>query len=572
MMTTYCNPVDLTYRFQRDGRKALEPCREGSDPAVVRFHDKYYLCPSKTEGLFVSDDLAHWSFLPGDFTNSEGYGPDLWEHGDRLFLTTGLAGDFVPTPAFVTSDPASGHWVKTGPVWSVGDPKFFPDADGRMYLYHGCSTQGGLTVQEVDPETYTPVGSAVSVARLDLKHCGWHRPGENNSFDPEQTPGLNAVRCACCGDSLPESWQEGAWMTRHHGQYYLQTSQPGTEFNIYSDDIYQGPTPFGPFAPQADNPLSFKPGGFITGAGHSSTFIDRFGNYFHASTMRIAARHIYERRIGIFPAGFLPDGTMYCQQRFGDYPHFVPEKTLQYDDNVFTGWMLLSYHADADASSSQSGHPAALAFDEDIRTSWIASPDDPSPLLSVDLGSECTVMAVQLNFAESGCRRYGMDGDVRVYRWILETRLPDNTWQCVDDASENTEDRTHVYCPLSQPIRSRHWRVRILQAAAGGIPALSGFRIFGNDGSGAPARIDNWSAERDGEDPCIVRLRWQRPSHAYGVNIRWGLRPDRLHHTWQCHAEEERTLHCLDSRQKYYFALESFGRGGVAACSEVRCL
>ena len=566
MKKTYCNPVNLDYRFQQDGRGALEACREGSDPAVIRFRGKYYLLPSKTEGIFVSEDLVEWRFLPCRFFNAEGYGPDLWESRGRLCLTAGA----VPTPAFASSDPESGHWEEFGREWNVPDPDYFEDEDGRLYLYGGCSASEPLTVREVDPDSLDALGPEVKIGGLDLKNCGWHRPGANNSADPAEMPDVTRVRRACLPDMPEESWQEGAWMTKHNGRYYLQTSQPCTEFNTYSDDIWSGPTPLGPFEPQADNPFSFKPGGFITGAGHSSTFRDGYGNFLHASTMGVVARHVYERRVGIFPAGFLPDGTMYCRQRFGDYPHYVPDRPLSYADDTFTGWMLLNYRAAVKATSEHPRHPAAFACDENIRSCWVADPADPAPALTVDLGKSSTVTAVQINFAEFDCRRFGMTGDMRVSRYVLETRdSGTETWETVWDASGNEEDKTHPYCQLPVPLARRYWRIRILQAAAGGVAAISGFRIFGDDASGAPERIDRWEVERDAADPCVARLRWRNPANSHGVNIRWGLAPDRLHHCWQCRETETWTLRCLDARRSYCVALEAFGPGGAAPLSRI---
>ena len=52
----------------------------------------------------------------------------------------------------------------------------------------------------------------------------------------------------------------------------------------------------------------------MTGAGHGSTIADKYGNYWHASTMRISVNHDFERRVGLFPAGFDADGVLYCNQ------------------------------------------------------------------------------------------------------------------------------------------------------------------------------------------------------------------------------------------------------------------
>lgn len=52
----------------------------------------------------------------------------------------------------------------------------------------------------------------------------------------------------------------------------------------------------------------------MTGAGHGSTIADKYGNYWHASTMRISVNHDFERRVGLFPAGFDKDGVLFCNQ------------------------------------------------------------------------------------------------------------------------------------------------------------------------------------------------------------------------------------------------------------------
>ena len=138
-------------------------------------------------------------------------------------------------------------------------------------------------------------------------------------------------------------------MTKHNNKYYLQYGAPGTEFSGYADGVVVGDSPLGPFTPQSD-PLSFKPGGFATGAGHGATFKDLNGNYWHVSTSIICVKNTFERRIGIWPAGFDADNVMWCNTAFGDYPHYLPGNGTHSDtifsvgDNkAFAGWMLLNY-------------------------------------------------------------------------------------------------------------------------------------------------------------------------------------------------------------------------------------
>lgn len=131
---------------------------------------------------------------------------------------------------------------------------------------------------------------------------------------------------------------EGAWMTKHQGRYYLQYAIPGTQYNVYGDGVYVSDAPLGPFKPAGNNPYSYKPGGFITGAGHGSTLEDKEGRFWHTSTMRISKNHVFERRLGLWKAGIDADGELFCDQRYGDWPVSVESKVWEKPE-----WMLLSY-------------------------------------------------------------------------------------------------------------------------------------------------------------------------------------------------------------------------------------
>jgi hypothetical protein len=68
---TICNPVDLNYRFQ------IKPpsYREGADPTVIWFKDRYYLFASMSGGYWHSKDLADWSFIESGQIPTEDYAP-----------------------------------------------------------------------------------------------------------------------------------------------------------------------------------------------------------------------------------------------------------------------------------------------------------------------------------------------------------------------------------------------------------------------------------------------------------------------------------------------------------------
>src|SRR5690606_6795424 len=131
---------------------------------------------------------------------------------------------------------------------------------------------------------------------------------------------------------------------------------------------------------------SYRPGGFMTGAGHGNTFRDHFGNCWNTGTGWVGINWRFERRIVMYPTGFDRDGQMYANTRFGDFPHWIPTGAWQDSNELFAGWMLLSYRRAARASSVRDTFPAGAVTDEDPRTYWLAATADPGEWLSVDLG------------------------------------------------------------------------------------------------------------------------------------------------------------------------------------------
>ncbi|WAX81379.1 hypothetical protein [Streptomyces sp. KMM 9044] len=134
--------------------------------------------------------------------------------------------------------------------------------------------------------------------------------------------------------------------------------------NTYADGYYTASSPLGPFEYAPSSPFSSKPGGFITGAGHGSTFQDAHGNWWHAPTMRISVHHEFERRVGLFPAGFDADGVLFCNQNFAGYPMTVPDRRIDPWAGTFAGWMLQSFHTKTTASSFAEGREPDLAVNE----------------------------------------------------------------------------------------------------------------------------------------------------------------------------------------------------------------
>lgn len=536
--TTICNPINLSYRFCLDGNI---PRREAADPTMVTYKGEYYLFASRSGGYFHSTDLINWDLITTNDLPLEDYAPTAVVMNDTLYFMSSAS----PTvKIFKTADPKSGKWKIANPAFPIGmiDPDLFVDDDGRLYFYYGCSNVNPIQAVELDTKTLNPIGKPVAVINSDKKKYGWERSGDYNEV------GNNP-------------WIEGAWMTKHDGKYYLQYAGPGTEYKSYSDAVYVADKPLGPFKLAGHNPASYKPEGFIAGAGHSSTFQDKYGNYWHISSMTISVKHMFERRLGLFPTFFDKDGEMYVYTGFGDFPFKVPAKKITGPDELFPGWMLLSYNKPVEVSSELADHPKKYAANEDIRTYWSAKTGDKGEWISMDLEKESTVNAIQINYAENDARLKGRGPDI-YYQYLLEYSSDNKTWKTLADKTQSNTDVPHDYIELKLPIKARYFKLTNYKVP-GGTFAIAGLRVFGNSGGKAPAEAKELKLARQENDRCIVSLNWTKVPGAVGYNIRYGTQKDKLYQNYQVIGAESLTIRSLNSSLKYYFTVDTFNGKGI---------
>lgn len=533
---TICNPVNLSYRFCLDAPSR----REAADPTMVTFKGEYYLFASKSGGYFHSNDLINWNLITTNDLPLEDYAPAAVVMKDTLYF---MASANAPLKIYKTADPKSGTWKVANANFPIGmtDPDLFVDDDGRLYFYYGCSNTNPLYAVELDTKTLNPIGKPVDVLNSDKKSYGWERPGDYNNKD---------VR----------PWIEGSWMTKHNGKYYLQYAAPGTEYKSYCDGVYEAGKPLGPFKPALHNPCSSKPEGFIAGAGHSSTFQDKYGNYWHISTMTISQKHMFERRLGLFPTFFV-DGVMNVYTGFGDFPFKVPTKKIQSPENLFPDWMLLSYNKPVEVSSELESHSKNYATNEDIRTFWSAQTGNKGEWISMDLEKECTINAVQINYAENETKILGRQPDI-YYQYLLEYSTDGKTWKTLADKTQNKTDVPHDYIELTRPVKARYIKLTNYHIPDGTF-AIAGLRIFGNGGGKTPSEIKNLVLKRLENDRCVVDLNWKKTPDAIGYNVRYGTSKDKLYHNYQVLGANSLTIRSLNSLQKYYFAIDAFNENGI---------
>lgn len=568
-MKEYCNPINIPYKFQHYGKSAH---REAADPTLVLFQGRYYLFASMSAGFYYSDDLMDWKWQENRNLDIYRYAPDVRQIGDWLYFCASDRG--TPSTIWRTKDPLSGQFEKVSEPFDFWDPDLFVDDDGRVYLYWGCGNTQPIYGIELDPATMLPIGEKKALIDQDMTHHGWERGNFPGKEKRESGFPMNVIMYFLNRSGRP--YMEGAFMTKYNGKYYLQYAAPGTEHAVYGDGYYVGDSPLGPFTFGKNTPFSFKPGGFITGAGHGSTIWDKAGNLWHTSTMRISVNQAMERRLGLFPAGFDEDGLLYCNQNFADYPVVIPEgkfdaRTLQ------SPYMLLSYRKPVTASSSLPGHEPELAVNERIRSWWCAQ-GSSGEWLQVDLGKAYTPHSVQLNFAEESIpllkkpkaerskdistgHRYTDSGTDLRTRYTVECSLDGENWKMLFEESTTEEDHSHPYHIFPAGTKVRYLKVTAVELPYGSRFALSGVRVFGLDNGQKPEPVTSCKAEM--QDSLTCKLRWESSESAMGYNIRYGIAPEKLYSSHLVYEKAEVLLTGLNADQDYWFCIDSFNENGV---------
>ena len=186
MNQTYCNPLDLNYRYQhmREGERAAG-FREGADPTLVRFKGRYYLFVSMSAGFWHSADLLHWEFHADPSLLIYDYAPDVRQIGEYLYFCASRRE--VDCPILRTADPLTQPFVQVAAPFPFWDPDLFQDDDGRVYLYWGCTNTEPIWGVELDPETLQPIGEKQALIAGDPDALGFERPGDNGVVDREHS-------------------------------------------------------------------------------------------------------------------------------------------------------------------------------------------------------------------------------------------------------------------------------------------------------------------------------------------------------------------------------------------------
>lgn len=552
---TYCNPMNISYNYEpyNNNVQSGGSFRSSADPMGLTYKDEYFLFSTNQGGFHYSKNLSDWEFAPASFqrrpTDDDMCAPAAFVSGDTLFYT---GSTYEGLPVWYSTSPKSGRFKRaiernTLPSW---DPCLFLDDDGKLYLYYGSSNEYPLKGVEISRDDFRPVSKIYDNMMLRPEEHGWERFGMNNDDEVTLRP-----------------FTEGAYMTKHDGKYYFQYGAPGTEFKVYADGVYVSDSPLGPFTYQQHNPMSYKPGGFVQGVGHSGTFQDLKGNYWHVGTCMLSLKYKFERRIGLYPTAFDPDGVMYSTTAFGDYPCWNADYDIKNPSDRFTGWMLLSYEKPVKVSSTDSIYSASNLTDENMRTYWAAKTGEPGEWVEIDLGGMKHIKAIQLNYYDHKSVQHNRANDL-YYQYRIYSSDNGTDWTLVVDKSDNDKDVPHDYIELSETLDARYLKLENIHVPSGNF-CLSEFRVFGFADGEKPLPVRNFKVVRDKQDKRNAMISWSPSSGAYGYNIYYGIAPEKLYNCITVNGADHYDFRGLDLGTTYYFAIEALSESGRSALSKV---
>ena len=585
-MKYLCNPIMMEYKYQfldERGKKCIN--REAADPSLILFKGKYYLFPSMTTGFLTSDNLTDWEFHPLKGMPTYDYAPDVRVIGEYIYFSASKRNDNCNY--YRTKDPINGEFEEIKGTFPFWDPNLFVDDDGKIYFFWGCSNVTPIYGVELNPEDMTPKGEPIALFGGRDKEHGFERTGENHV--PPKTPEQIEAMVQGYASQMPDiseeqlkmirgymsndPYIEGAWLDKHNGIYYMQYACPGTQYNIYADGVYVSKSPLGPYTLAKNNPFSYKPGGFLPGAGHGSTMEDLHGNLWHTASMRISMNHQFERRLGLWPAGYDKDGELFCNQRYGDWPMKVEKTAMNPWSNP--EWMLLSYAKSAKASSFEEGKEANKAMDENVQTWWKAATNASGEWIEVDLGHLCDVHAVQINFADDKMEFFlptgatmkmddmggrFIDESKLVTRWLLEGSLDGKEYFVIEDKSQADTDLSHDLVVREEGMKVQYIRLTIKELPYNQNASISGLRIFGIGNGEMPVKTSGVAATRLNDLDLMVT--WNA-ADVVGYNVLWGFAPDKLYHSYMIFGSNEVKIGALIKGQPVYVRVDTFNENGI---------
>jgi beta-xylosidase len=300
MSLTYQNPL---------------PIKSIGDPFVLRAPEGTYYCyaTSAPDGFkaWTSPDLVHWTdigyvYKRGDDSWGEAdfwapevvlYNGKYYMHysarwGKNQSLRIGVAISDSPTGPFVD--------LFNRPMFDFGyaaiDGHVFFDDDGRKYFYYSRDCSENIVDGRHESHLYVAeLGDDLVAFKNEPRLI----------VQPEQDWELLS--------GVDWRWNEGPFVLKHEGNYYLMYSANFYASREYSVGYAIAKDPLGPFVKAAHNPVLVSNAPEISGPGHNSVIPSPDGTelfvvyHIHTDPLKPSG----DRQVCMDRMGFREDGTLY---------------------------------------------------------------------------------------------------------------------------------------------------------------------------------------------------------------------------------------------------------------------
>lgn len=277
--------LTLIYCQSSNENNTVEDCFPISlgDPFIMLHGNTYYAYGTNAKDgieVYTSDNLIQWKKVQALALYKDSSWGGRWFWAPEVYYVKEKNKFFMYYSAdehicVATADSPLGPFVQDIKQPMIADEKcidnsLFIDSDGKSYLYFDRFNDGlNIWVAELEADLKT-------IKRSTLTKCiNVSQPWE------EVWPRVN----------------EGAFVTKHNGIYYMTYSGNNYESPFYGVGYATASSPMGPWTKYDKNPILQKPDSLV-GVGHSAMFKDKEGHLrivFHAhnSQKNIHPRYMY---------------------------------------------------------------------------------------------------------------------------------------------------------------------------------------------------------------------------------------------------------------------------------------
>lgn len=262
------------------------------DPFIMLFEEKYYAYGTSAENgiqVLVSEDLEEWETADTEdglaLRKGEAWGerwfwaPEVYPVGGRFYMYY-TAEEHI---CAAVADSPLGPFRQEGEQPMLRgeksiDNSLFVDEDGKTYLFFDRFNDGlNIWVAELNDDM-------LSFQRETMHPC---------------------IRVSQEWEEVWPRVNEGAFVLRHKGRYYMTYSANSYESPFYGIGCATAESIKGPWLKYADNPLLQNREGMV-GIGHSAMFTDKEGKRRIVFHSHWSATEIHPRTMHIGYVRFVP--------------------------------------------------------------------------------------------------------------------------------------------------------------------------------------------------------------------------------------------------------------------------